>query len=1098
MLKINGLEAALDFVLAADQNNPAVISFYDRSQSLIKSIGASLNSKGANFMVGYKRYYALEEYDVIISPIITGKDKYFHAIAISKSINKSLVVCRPEDKEISFYNLLMHRFDLPLMERWADKLYEWCKAKSYIYFDESRRLIRGKNSVSSDFTIGYDKIRLDDLMVFTVRMNDAILQNCIQTLLKQKQIWISLKPQSILNFKDMDTYFKEYGKSLVENLEKTIQPLTELNGNIDDFVLKHMRLFPQQAAQVNGVLELLNHSSYAILNEGMGTGKTVQGASICEGYFIRKFLRANPGKTIIDAYQEEGAIKYRNIVMCPGHLVSKWADLISNEIPYSRVTILKDFSQLLEIKKRGIERSSREFYVISKDFAKLSYQKKPIPTKRRYWHIMKKVCKDCDHEVAAAGDTCPDCKTKNIKLVRSGYKDEGMVCPHCNNILLPYKMAKLQPNLEEGEYTAPLDYDSFLNENESNSRCYYCGTELWQPHVANYGDSPRTNTWYRATHYANKTRKNTKTVWVHKKYAKLYFESIGEQPLNERDSDIYRGVRKVAPGAYIKKQLKGFFDFAIFDECHLFKSGSSAQANCMSSIISASKKHLALTGTIAGGMANHIFYLIYRLDPERMRAAGYGWNDEIKFIEKYGVLEKRFEFNDGDEDSNYNSSSKGRQKGSPTVKPGISPLIFMDFLLDKTVFLDLSDMSKYLPPLKEIVDLVSIPSTITAENGDVIENPEKSALLNYQSVIRALKELSRKKNGGRGILSTMLQFSLSYLDKPYGISSIISPKTGDTLVTPRSFPMYNHTDYLLSKEKRLIEIVNREQGEGRNMVIYAEYTGSPETCITHRLKTILEKYCNLEGKVTIIESNHPKAADREEWMHKKAEEGTKVFITNPRNVETGLDFCFMRNGKQYNFPTLYYYQMGYSLFTIWQSSRRHYRLNQREECRTYYSAVKGSAQEAVIGIIAEKMSATSAIQGKFSAEGLTALANGVDAKMKLAQALSNMDDSSGADLQGMFDVINQSEMDDSQYSNYRPMMILSELIGEELANEVSENKISDDEIMDIFSIFDNFINNFDGFNMVEEITEDLSGCYTPPARTVRKKSYAVAGQESLF
>lgn len=65
--------------------------------------------------------------------------------------------------------------------------------------------------------------------------------------------------------------------------------------------------------------------------------------------------------------------------------------------------------------------------------------------------------------------------------------------------------------------------------------------------------------------------------------------------------------------------------------------------------------------------------------------------------------------------------------------------------------------------------------------------------------------------------------------------------------------------------------------------------------------------------------------------------------------------------------------MGYNLFTLWQASRRHYRLNQDVECRTFYLAYANTIQEEVIRIKGEKQVATSAIQGKFSAEGLAAM-----------------------------------------------------------------------------------------------------------------------------
>lgn len=49
-------------------------------------------------------------------------------------------------------------------------------------------------------------------------------------------------------------------------------------------------------------------------------------------------------------------------------------------------------------------------------------------------------------------------------------------------------------------------------------------------------------------------------------------------------------------------------------------------------------------------------------------------------------------------------------------------------------------------------------------------------------------------------------------------------------------------------------------------------------------------------------------------------------------------------------------------------------MNQTMECRTYYMAYEGTAQAKVIELIAEKQVATAAIQGKFSVEGISAMA----------------------------------------------------------------------------------------------------------------------------
>jgi len=76
-------------------------------------------------------------------------------------------------------------------------------------------------------------------------------------------------------------------------------------------------------------------------------------------------------------------------------------------------------------------------------------------------------------------------------------------------------------------------------------------------------------------------------------------------------------VRRYAIAEYIKKHMKGFFDFFIADEVHELKGGSTAQGNSFGALASAAKKTIALTGTLLGGYGDDIFYILYRLSPRR-------------------------------------------------------------------------------------------------------------------------------------------------------------------------------------------------------------------------------------------------------------------------------------------------------------------------------------------------------------------------------------------------------------------------------------------------------------------------------------------------
>jgi hypothetical protein len=118
---------------------------------------------------------------------------------------------------------------------------------------------------------------------------------------------------------------------------------------------------------------------------------------------------------------------------------------------------------------------------------------------------------------------------------------------------------------------------------------------------------------------------------------------------------------------------------------------------------------------------------------------------------------------------------------------------------------------------------------------------------------------------------------------------------------------------------------------------------------------------------------------REEWVHTKVKEGIKVIIANPKLVETGLDL--------YDFPTMIFYQTGYSVFTLRQASRRSWRIGQKKNVKIYYLFYRSTMQERALQLMGSKMEASLAIEGRFSEEGLLAMTQGEDMTTAMAKAL---------------------------------------------------------------------------------------------------------------
>lgn len=1032
--------AYLDFFLSGPVGETLVLSFFGRSMQEIRSVGAHLVLEG-EFYYRNRRYSNPAKFKVFYSTITRGKEKLSHGIAVATDIKKEYLINVRERLYSNLYSFLMTRFNLPLLEWWMPEIYQAMVKRYYIGTSSQAGLIGNRERT---IRLHSEEFRLDELEIYRIAINEEQLKNIVSGLLKKKRIWITQTPQKPLKFTNMDEYFMFYGSSIVDNLTKILKPISELNGAMDRMCLKSMRLYPQQIAMVNGIYEYFRKtkSKYAIFSMEMGTGKTIQAASAAEMLFVGKWLEQNPKKTLSDAYEHDETINYRHIVMCPPHLVKKWRKELVKEIPYAKPVIIEDFRQLVQLRDRGISRDNgKEFYIMSYDFAKLSYQMIPVPKHESTRHVEVFECRDCHSLLNKRHERCPFCESTNIRIKKTRYKRSGLICPFCNRLLYPANKSLDFETLADSEDLSnePMHWYDMIYETTSNQRCGYCDEALWKPFVRNISSEMKESKeapWQRITYWKNRAKKGKVTYWILKGQEEEARKLFGES-LNEVDRT--GGCRKYSPARFIKKYMKGYFDVFIADEVHKAKGGSTAQGNAFHSLVKSSRYTFGLTGTIAGGMATDLYYMLFRLEPGRMIQHGYQWGSVMKFAKDYGSIAQ--EFGVIRDCGRINTLSRGKQLQAPRVVPGISPTIFSDFLLDRAVFLNLVDMSSHMPPLHEKILLCSPQTEL-----------EEDMKREYDRVLRLLKEYSR--NHKVNLDAVRNQFSMSYLDKPYEADPIIDPKNGNQIITPGDYSRLTMNSGLLAKEEKLLDLISGELKEGRNCVVYVEFSATESTNVLPRLREIIREHLGLEeNEVVILKSGIPKATDREKWMHMKAREGMRVMLCNPRLCETGLDFCWSEDEILYNFPTLIFYQCGYSLYVTWQASGRAWRLNQKEECRTYYLAYAYTVQQAILQVLGEKKAATAAISGKFSADGLSAMAKGVDVQVRIAQIMSEMDTTSGNRLQEMFDVRSAAEEEDI-YKNIQPMKLFAELVAKE-RQLIETNSFAETE--NLFAVFQQFL-----------------------------------------
>ena len=236
----------------------------------------------------------------------------------------------------------------------------------------------------------------------------------------------------------------------------------------------------------------------------------------------------------------------------------------------------------------------------------------------------------------------------------------------------------------------------------------------------------------------------------------------------------------------------------------------------------------------------------------------------------------------------------------------------------------------------------------------------------FRDILRSQKDIARK------VLSSYLGLLTAYPDMPYDQKPVVHPITGDDLVVPTDMSSFEE---LHEKDEYVLDLVGRKTQEGGRVLIYTSWT---------RIDT-QEKLAKLLGeqgyRVAVLTTAVP-PNKREEWVERQVQSGIQVLICNPSLVETGLDLN--------DFTTIVYYNISYNLFTLRQSSRRSWRINQlAPRVELYFLYYEGAMQHRAIRLMASKLAVAGVIEGSnFSDEGLAAMSDCQDMSSALARELT--------------------------------------------------------------------------------------------------------------
>ncbi len=129
---------------------------------------------------------------------------------------------------------------------------------------------------------------------------------------------------------------------------------------------------------------------------------------------------------------------------------------------------------------------------------------------------------------------------------------------------------------------------------------------------------------------------------------------------------------------------------------------------------------------------------------------------------------------------------------------------------------------------------------------------------------------------------------------------------------------------------------------------------------------------------------------REDWIERRVN-SIDALICNPLLVETGLDLV--------DFCTIVYYEINYSLYSLWQSLKRVFRLGQKKPVKAIFTIYSSTMEAKALSLMGRKMRAAQLLYGDEVGGAIVPQEEG-DFLTELAREV--LSDSKLSDLQTLF------------------------------------------------------------------------------------------------
>jgi uncharacterized C2H2 Zn-finger protein len=748
-------------------------------------------------------------------------------------------------------------------------------------------------------------------------------------------------------FSSLDKYLGTFAGDMAARVNKSLKPLFDpevdrLSPEVRALASCPIRPYPAQAVAEEAMIRAFTGMSdrkirrrrSVWLNGEMGTGKTPMGA------------------WLVRALADKSKRPLRVVLTAPNQLARKWKRHMEQIMPDARVVIARSYKDVVELTRRSevitkeithsdgsktIQKSKRwlrptqtEVFILPRDKGKLGYA----------WSAGVNV-----HErMVAFEDSDGELVNSRVHIFR---------CPKCGSTI-------------KDEKDIPASLGHFVDRRGKLKAKQLCTARIRiEPRIC---DKTGQVVLIRGVTSGEVLKRGDDDVLC----GEPLWQAYNGRPSAFADKIIpCPGIspRRVAPCDFLRRRGVRF-DLYIADEVHELKGDGTLQGQMFADLCNLSKMRVLMTGTLIGGYAENLLYLLWRTSGQRLVKDGQKYDEGgfERFVKTYGVLQKISRYVTKDDNQCHSDLVLGRGKKTSTRTkslPGVSPVMFVNFLLDSAVFIRLMEMHSHLPKFDEKVHIVRM-------------DPDQDAAM--AAMQQAFAEHRERHKPCRAWSSARACF-LRWPDKPWVLPYTVWDRDDDFLPV-RAFDVFSLPKREFPKERRVRRLVHRNKLRGRKTWIFTELSGegAPAWDWMEYLRDYLAGFGIRAAVLRAEAQGGPNPEDREEWIEQMAPK-VDVIISNPALVQTGLDL--------FAFPSIVYAFPGDNTYRLRQASRRAWRLGQNEACEVDYVVYRGqeskSVQEAALSLMAQKMEASLAIEGEFSSDGLAAMASGVDIASQLAR-----------------------------------------------------------------------------------------------------------------